>query len=524
MELFAYHRVFASETGAAMHLALEKDGQLISLNKGFGVLFPKASFTGESFDGQSKGMICPWVFRLKEGGFGVLALRRDLGKEGATAPEKGSAHCALLFRSEDLLHYTELGLLPIAPAEETLEDVRCQWDGTCYRVDGLYRGGWHAFCSDDLQTCKPAPKTEPVTPRRETGLWDAAPACALSLSDSEANRLLTRLTTPPLPSGARTYPFPLMPARGDPMALRYGDGYLFMATDDEHGQLFLKIRQAATLADIPTAEDHTLFRANAQGDLSGCLWAPELHWVGGKLCIFFAAGMPHWYTVQSRVIWLEGDDPLNADSWTAPRRVEKADGSPLTEDGITLDMTVIPTRNGDYVIWSQRPIRTEPLLCGTADLMIARLNSREPWRLASEPVTLSRPEYGWERIHSPVNEGAFLLRRGDRLWVTYAAALIDHTYCVGMLSALDGDDLTDPANWRKSNYPVVHRFSVPDQIGAGHNSFAKDGEGNDIMLIHALSMQNYLNDPSDLRRYPGFRQVIWDAEEYPHLDATPAQA
>ena len=93
-----------------------------------------------------------------------------------------------------------------------------------------------------------------------------------------------------------------------------------------------------------------------------------------------------------------------------------------------------------------------------------------------------------------------------------------------MLSALDGDDLTDPANWRKSNYPVVHRFSVPDQIGAGHNSFAKDGEGNDIMLIHALSMQNYLNDPSDLRRYPGFRQVIWDAEEYPHLDATPAQA
>jgi GH43 family beta-xylosidase len=304
------------------------------------------------------------------------------------------------------------------------------------------------------------------------------------------------------------------------MALSYKGKYLFIATDDEHNQLALKIRIANSLKDIPSAPDHVIFQANTEGDLSGCIWAPEIHVIKDKLCIFFAAGKPHWYTVQSHVIMLEGDDLLNPACWSAPRKIVRTDGTPLAPEGsITLDMTVVKSGDTLYVVWSERPIKMNPVVCGTADLLIARLDTENPWKLASEPVVLSRPEYGWERINSAVNEGPFALYRDSRIFVTYSAALIDATYCMGMLEAIDGSDLCDPASWTKTNYPVLHRLSTPGQIGSGHCAFVKDKSGRDIMLFHALDMRNYIHDPSDCRRYPGFRPVLWDNAGFPHFDS-----
>jgi GH43 family beta-xylosidase len=81
---------------------------------------------------------------------------------------------------------------------------------------------------------------------------------------------------------------------------------------------------------------------------------------------------------------------------------------------------------------------------------------------------LSRPEYGWERVYSPVNEGSFALIKNGTIFLTYSAALIDATYCLGMLTAHNGSDLLIPQNWKKSTYPVLHRLSHPEQIGLGH--------------------------------------------------------
>ncbi len=518
--VYAYTRAFANETGASMHLALAREGELPKpLNHGFGVLFPKCDFFDGSMDGKSKGLANPWLFRMKQGTFGVAALRRDFGKAGETAVEEDKGNSVLFFESPDLLHYTELGLRAIAPESETIEDVRCEFDGNAYRLCLLSGGKWLVYSSHDLVSFAALNMPAEIQDRVKIDIWDALPACSLTLTEEESNRLARRLTPPTAPAGSKVFSFPLMPCRGDPMAIFFKGRYYFMATDDEHGQLSLKIRVADELADIPSAPDHVLLKANPDGDYSGCFWAPELLVVGGRLCLFFAAGMPHWYTVQSRVMVLHGDDPTDSNCWSAPKRCEKADGSVLTDSGITLDMTVLDTKNGYYAVWSQRPVVVEPFALGTADLLIAKLSPEKPWRLSSEPKTLCRPEYGWERIGTPVNEGAFCLRRGGKLYVTYAAALIDHTYCVGMLSATDGDDLLDMTNWEKSNYPVLHRFSVPGLIGAGHNSFVKDWDGTDIMMIHAIPMENYLHDPRDWRRYPSFRPVVWDEEGYPHLDA-----
>ena len=515
--LYVFTRQYQTETGAAVHLALENAAGAAPLNHGFGVLFPRADFETDTFVGKSVGLRLPYVIKAPAGGYLLLALPCCFEKGKAVAGDR--AHGIIWFETADFCGYEEKGFAPLAPAGTVLEDVRAARAGEAVLLYALYGGGWHCFETKDMQRFVPvAPGDIPL--RHSIGCADAAPACRVEIDEELAEKLVRLFTAPALPGDAVRFPFPLMEERGDPMAIRWKEGYLFAATDDEQGQRKLKLRWARTLKEIPAAKDHVIFHSPQTGDYSGCLWAPELHVVDGRLCLFFAAGMPHWYTVQSRVMWLEGEDPLRPECWSRPRRMETPSGDWLTHTGITLDMTVVPTKLGSYVIWSQRVIETEPALrCGTADLMIARLNTKAPWKLETEPVLLSRPEYGWERIHSEVLEGPFLLRRGEMLHVTYAAALIDHTYAVGMLSIRDGEDPLQPGNWRKCPWPLVHRLSMPDQIGAGHNAFVKDEKGNDVLLIHALSKENYLHDPTDGRRYPCFRQVVWDEDDFPHLDA-----
>ena len=51
-----------------------------------------------------------------------------------------------------------------------------------------------------------------------------------------------------------------------------------------------------------------IFTANPEGYMSGCLWAPGL--TGQRKTVrVFAAGNPHWYTVQCHVMVMAGDDP-----------------------------------------------------------------------------------------------------------------------------------------------------------------------------------------------------------------------
>jgi len=411
-----------------------------------------------------------------------------------------------------------------------------------------------------------------MIPRRRIAVDDAAPACAIDVSEAEHRFLVDRLSPlsnvgvepieiraaaggrVELPEARLIYsdgsrrslsveweafdasapgvhrvrgrvrpprwPFPFMNERGDPMALRYKGGYLYMATDDEGGQLSLKIRRAGSIGGIASTEDCVILSAESFPGEAGCFWAPELHFIGERLFLFFAVGSPHWYTVQSHVMELVGDDPTKAAAWSPPRRCERMGGGSLIEDGISLDMTVLDAKGGPYALWAQRPIGGDLGDIGSSDLYIARVDPAEPWRQIGEAVLLRRPSYSWERAHTEVIEGPFALRRGGDLFVTYAAALIDHCYCVGLLGARDGDDLLDPRSWKASNYPVLHRWSVPDQIGAGHNSFVKDESGEDILMIHAIPFGHYRADPADGRRYPAFRAVHWDAAGFPRLDMT----
>ena len=307
--------------------------------------------------------------------------------------------------------------------------------------------------------------------------------------------------------------FPIAYNRADPCVCRWNGRYYFIATNDADGNHTLYIREAGSIPDLVDAEEHLLLDSDTYPGIGGLLWAPEFHEINGRLYIFHAATPGEFFWEESHVMELrEGGDPVCREDWSVPRRVVRKDGSDISEAGkeITLDMTCFAWEGDYYAVWSQRQFLPKDL---GAWLYIAKLDPREPWRLDTDPVVLSKPEYGWANNHTFVDEGPFALLRGDKLYLTFSSAAVDTSYVVGLLTIEKGKDLLDARNWRKKNYPLLTSRSVEGEFGTGHNAYVTDEDGTVWNTYHA-------RPGTDGARSSGIRRVHFDAEGDPVLDLT----
>lgn len=309
------------------------------------------------------------------------------------------------------------------------------------------------------------------------------------------------------------FPFPVAFNRADPCVTRWNGRYYFIATNDMDGNHTLYIREADTLEGLAQAREILLLDSDTYEGIGGLLWAPEFHEIEGKLYIFHAATPGPFYEEESHIMALrEGGNPTSPGDWSAPRKIVKMDGTDLCQAGktISLDMTCFFWEGAYYVIWSQRQFLPKDL---GAWLYIAKLDAREPWRLASEPVVLSKPDYGWANNHTFVEEGPYALPVGDKLYVTFSAAAVDTSYVVSYLVIERGKDLLRRENWRKNNYPILTSRSVEGEYGTGHNAYVEDEEGVLWNTYHA-------RPGVDGVRSSGIRRVHFDIDGAPVLDMT----
>ncbi|MCH5333526.1 MAG: family 43 glycosylhydrolase, partial [Agathobacter sp.] len=131
----------------------------------------------------------------------------------------------------------------------------------------------------------------------------------------------------------------------------------------------------------------------------------------------------------------------------------------------------------------------------------------------TDPVVLSKPDYGWGNNHTFVEEGPFALMRGDKLWLTFSAAAVDTSYVVGLLSIEKGKELLEPKNWHKKNYPILTSRSVENEYGTGHNAYVTDEDGVVWNTYHA-------RPGTEGVRSSGIRRVHFDMDGEPRLDVT----
>ncbi len=115
--------IYAKRLAYSMHLAYSEDGQKFeALNHNSGVLFAKAT---DNEDGtmNAKSLKCPYLFPMKDGSFGIVAIRTEADGED-DIESKGKA---MFFVTEDLLQYMEIGLIKLHE-DMYIQDITCNYD------------------------------------------------------------------------------------------------------------------------------------------------------------------------------------------------------------------------------------------------------------------------------------------------------------------------------------------------------------------------------------------------------------
>ncbi|SMO77114.1 Beta-xylosidase, GH43 family [Fodinibius sediminis] len=305
-------------------------------------------------------------------------------------------------------------------------------------------------------------------------------------------------------SATPSYSNPLILQRADPWVYRHTDGYYyFTATVPEYDRL--EIRRARTIEGLREAEPEVIWRKHEKGPMGSHIWAPELHYIDGKWYLYFAAGgAEDVWAIRMYVLENDSENPLTG-HW------EEKGQTRTRWETFSLDATTFEHRDTRYMVWAQHP----PEMEGNTALYIAEMDT--PWSIVQPQVELSRPDYDWEKQLFKVNEGAAVIKKDGRIFMTYSASGTNHHYAMGLLSADADADLLDPASWKKSPEPVFSSSDENGIYGPGHNSFTTTPDGEtDLMFYHARSYREIEGDPlSDPNRHTRVQVLRWSDEGEP---------
>ncbi len=322
------------------------------------------------------------------------------------------------------------------------------------------------------------------------------------------------------------FPMPLSPLPGLPPErqggvsdpdVAYYHGKYYLTTLGPDG---IFIRCADTLTDAFTAEAVKIHESSVKGMGH---WAPELHIIKGVPYIFTALCPGYYNDCNSYVLRCNGDI-MDPNAWDKPRLCVKPNGEILRVEGVSLDMTYLCVNGVHYVMWSDRHwidiTVEEPVITEPAGISIAVIDPDAPWQCVTEPQRILNPIYGWDRYGTEVDEGPFLLRHGDDLFVSVSGSSTANAdlYCLGLLHAKAGNNLLTMEGWDWIPYPLLTKESVVGEYGPGHNSFVKDHEtGDDMMVYHAVPHDE---NGKALGRKGAVRRVHWAATGLPYLEMT----
>lgn len=553
--IFVYTREpeddYTTSLANSIHFAIRQgEEEFQPLNRNYGILFGEATVNEHNVI-QEKGVSQPYLFHLKSGGFGIIAIRVDL--EGKRDEEsKGQV---ILWTSEDLIHFNSVGSVKLHD-HLFVEHVTCEYN----EAEQTYQFYW--LGSDDQYYMNSMTSLEQLDhvglpQRKETkhqegalqqlsisslaetpihsgnmiavdeSIWNAVQAFWMPVhhigtqvpmklqvsSSSELDEIkatavysdgstalkkvkwnydhidFSKSGTYPVKGQAvqPSYSFPLASGYADPVILLWKNKYYFIATNDNKGDIGIYVREADTIEGLFEAgyNEKLILDLDEEKDFMQTFWAPEFHFIGEELYILFAVSGKQWGPQCHMMKLKKEGNILSANDWETPIRVKKADGTFLTESGITLDMTYFKADGLSYVVWSYREHIGTPLDSGSM-IYIATVDEEKPYILTSDPVLLTRPLLSWENMQGTINnEGPYPLITNDTVYITYSGAnACGYTYALGLLSIPRGSNLLDASAWRKAPTPVLSYYSAGSVYGPGHNSFFTDKEGNTMIMYH----------------------------------------
>ncbi|GAB3909295.1 glycoside hydrolase family 43 protein [Larkinella knui] len=304
---------------------------------------------------------------------------------------------------------------------------------------------------------------------------------------------------------------PLLPSGADPWSIHKDGFYYYTHTTGRN----LTLWKTRSLAELKTAEKKVVWTPPATGPYSKEIWAPELHFLGGKWYLIFAADDGHNRNHRLWVLENASADPLEG-TWTMKGQIKTPD------DKWAIDGSLFEYKGKLYLVWSG----WEGDENGEQDIYICRMEN--PWTATGKRVRISSPTYAWEidgKIPRPgpddkpvvlVNEGPQPLWKGNRLFVIYSASgCWTESYALGMLSMDGNKDLLDAGNWQKQKQPVFKAVNVSGTHAAGHNSFFKSPNGTEDWILYHANPEP--GQGCGTNRSPRAQKFTWTADGMPQF-------
>lgn len=298
---------------------------------------------------------------------------------------------------------------------------------------------------------------------------------------------------------------PIVLQRADPWIFRDSKTgcYQFIGTSPLFDQI--EIRSACRINDLKLAEAKVIWQKHASGQMGAHIWAPELHYFNDSWYIYFAAGdVEEPWRIRMYVLANNNADPKMGE-WQELGQIK----TPV--DSFSLDATTFEHKGKRYLIWAQM---NQPRTYNSA-LLMAEMDG--PASIVGPVITLTEPTLDWEIQGYKVNEGAAVLIRHGKVFVTYSASATDERYAMGMLWANVNSDLMNKANWHKSAQAVFSTDTSLGRYGPGHNSFtvAEDGM-TDLLIYHSRDYLELKGSPlTDPNRHARARPIYWDEKGFP---------
>jgi GH43 family beta-xylosidase len=522
--LLAYTRIpqkayYHAALARSVHLAYSPDGKHYeALNQNYGILFATAEITAQDTI-MAKGLTEPRLARLADGAYRIQA--RQTNEAGEPEP------LYPLWETRDFQTFTYLGasVQPALTGEEP--PVACaipdMIPGCRLAVDDALGNAllrhWQPLTN--VEVCVPeqiiARNAGDVAHVLATAVYSDGSTCEKHVAwDLAEVDFQTPGETRVMGTVEQLEPvFPIACGHGDPIVFPWQGQWVYISTNDNNGNYGFTARRAATVKGLFADGYEQSVILDVNEERVQTFWAPEFHVIGGELYILFAVSGKKWGPQCHTMKLKPGGDILCARDWEAPVRACLQNGQPLTQEGITLDMTYILAGGRSYVVWSQRMHIGTTLDSGSM-LYIATIDPENPAWLTSAPVLLTRPLYGWENIDGTINnEGPNAFLANGKVYLAYSGGAADkYTYAIGMLTAEENADLLDLANWYKSPTPVLNYFTVPGRYGPGHNGFFRE-EGKLYITYHA----EYDMDRSP--RCAALHRVHFGADGEPRFDLVP---
>lgn len=314
--------------------------------------------------------------------------------------------------------------------------------------------------------------------------------------------------------------------RADPYITKGSDGYYYFTAsypmygaNDREGYDRIILRRSKTIEGLADAEEKVIWDEKDSATAHRFIWAPEIHEINGKWYVYFAASgqANNVWDINCHVIACDGNDPYN-DTWSDKGKFQAAAGDNVSFTEFSLDMTYFEANGKHYVCWAQK--------VGESNVYIATIDPEEPWKTTSKAMLLTKPEYYWERVSIPVNEGPAAMIEDGKVYLAFSASATGPEYCIGLMYADVTSDLMDINAWTKLETPLLTSEDLIGEYGPGHNSFVQDENGDWVFVYHSRSEKCYKGecgygdgDPLyDPCRSARIRYVKWGEDGLPILN------